>query len=209
MEAGAWQGSPLSLLPPPGVLRHRAGVSSHHTNEGPQERSCSSPPADNLLEFSIRFLQSASLKSEQCRGRGFQETEPKGQPQGFKCELETTKGKKDGSLYFFSYDVVGLATAPGLHKTVRHLDPGVCTPPGDKILGGIWDFLLSFLPPRYPTQAPNLCISLISVTFPQHTHTPPHLILCQAHMPPPSRGRAPLPTCWNVLGPTEGQFQDL
>ena len=49
--------------------------------------------------------------------------------------------KKDGSLYFLSKDVVGLTTAPCLHEAVCHLDPGVCAPPGDKILRGIWDFL--------------------------------------------------------------------
>ena len=50
-------------------------------------------------------------------------------------------GKKDGSLYLLSKDVVGLTAAPCLHEAVCHLDPGVCAPAGDKVLGGIWDLL--------------------------------------------------------------------
>ena len=49
--------------------------------------------------------------------------------------------KKDGSLYFLSKDVIGLTAAPRLHEAVRHLDPGVRAPAGDKVLGGIWDLL--------------------------------------------------------------------
>lgn len=49
--------------------------------------------------------------------------------------------KKDRSLYFFSNDVIGLTTSKCFDKTIRHLDPWLCAPPCDKILGGIWDLL--------------------------------------------------------------------
>lgn len=49
--------------------------------------------------------------------------------------------KKDRSLYFFSNDVIGLTTSKCLDKTICHLDPWLCAPSCDKILGGIWDLL--------------------------------------------------------------------
>lgn len=58
--------------------------------------------------------------------------------------------KKDSSLYLFSNDVIGLTTSKCLDETICHLDPWLCAPPCDKILGGIWDFLLLEQLPKDP-----------------------------------------------------------
>lgn len=78
--------------------------------------------------------------------------------------------KVDSSLYFFSNNVIGLATSKGLHKTIGHLDPWLSAPPCDKILCGIWDLLLL---EQLPEDAQALLQHLLVIHGPEGCHCLP------------------------------------